>query len=137
MGTYYGVNATKNLTPSPQNSLDPSEQGGRVRWIHDSYEAAAVSGTIVMGGKVPQGAQILPFSKLYHDAMGSITIAVGTTVGGTELSAAEDVSSAGDVELGNDVDSFGTKLSSAANIYLTTNGAATGTLRLSLAYSMA
>jgi len=142
MATVYGVNKTKNLAPSHQNVIDPSEQGARVRWITDSYEAAGVAkgSSIVLGGKIPQGAQILPESKIYHDALGSNSaIAVGTAEFGVELSASEATTSAGTVELGADVDSFGTKETGAVEIWVTSSGsgALTGTLRLDLYYAMA
>lgn len=143
MATVYGVNKTKMNAGNHQNIISPDEQGARVRWMQDSYEAAGLvkGSSIVMGGKVPQGAQILPGSKVWHDALGgSSEIAVGTAELGVELSASEDTSSAGTVGL-NDagVDGFGTKLSSAVDIWVTVSGsgALTGTLRLDLYYAMA
>lgn len=142
MATVYGVNATKNNAPSHQNVLDPSEQGARVRWIHDKYEAvASAQGTsIVLGGKVPAGAQILPISAIYFDALGANSaLAVGTTELGAELLASTATTSAGTAALGGTVDTFGTKLSSASNIWVTVSGsgAITGTLRLDLYYAAA
>ena len=140
MATVYGVNATKNNSPNHQNIIDSPQYGGRVRWMHDSYEAAAVAkgSSIVMGQKVPKGAYILPISKVYHDALGANSaIAIGTSELGADLSASEDTTAAGTVEIGNDVDSFGAALSSDSNIWVTASGtgALTGTLRLDLYYS--
>jgi hypothetical protein len=142
MATVYGVNATKNNAPNPQNIIDPSEQGGRVRWVHDSYEAVAVvkGSSVILGGVIPAGAQILPGSKVYHDALGSnSSLAVGTSILGVELSALEITTGAGTVELGADVDGFGTKLAANKNIWVTVTGtgAITGTIRLDLYYAMA
>jgi hypothetical protein len=140
MATVYGVNATKNNAPNHQNIIDPSEQGGRVRWIHDAYEcAASPSGTdIVLGGEIPVGAQIVPgASFIYHDALGSINLVVGTSAAGVDLSASEDVTSAGNLVLNDAVDLFGTKTTSKVNVHVTPDGAATGTIRLSLMYVMA
>lgn len=139
MATVYGVNATKNNTPKPQNILAASQQGSRVRWIHDSYEASTVaSGSdIVMGGKVPANAIILPGSYVYHDALGAVNVSVGTSVSGVDLAAAEDVTSAGNIRLMHTVDLFGTETSAAVNIHLTPDGEITGTIRLSLLYAMA
>lgn len=137
MSTVYGVNATKNNTAGPRNAIDNPGYGGRVRWMHDSYECVATaSGTdIILGQKIPKGAHILPESKIYHDALGSANITVGTTAAGVDLSPAEDVSSAGTVELGNTVDLFGTALTGDSNIHVTPDAALTGTIRLSLLYS--
>lgn len=140
MATVYGVNATKNNAPNHQNIIDPSEQGGRVRWIHDSYEcAASPSGTdIVLGGEIPVGAQIVPgASYVYHDDLGTGNATVGTSAAGVDLAAAEDAGSAGNIILNNTVDLFGTKTTSKVNVHFTPLFTATGTIRLSLMYVMA
>ena len=142
MATVYGVNATKINSPSHQNTLSPDEQGGRIRWIHDSYEAAGVAkgSFIYLGNKVPAGAQILPGSKLYHDALGANSeLAVGTSELGVDLAASEVTTSAGTIEFNNTVDLFGTKGTAAKDIIVTISGAGaiTGTVRLSLMYAMA
>jgi len=140
MATVYGVNATKNNAPKPQNVIDPSEQGGRVRWIHDVYEAVTqVSGTdIVLGGVIPKGAQIIPgLSVIYHDALGTGNATVGTSAAGVDLAAAEAVTSAGSIVLNNTVDLFGTKTTDKVNVHFTPLLTITGTIRLSLAYAMA
>ena len=140
MATYYGVNATKINSPSFQNMLGPDQQGARVRWITDSYECVATaSGTdIVLGGKIPANAHILPGSALYHDDLGTANVVVGTTVGGSDLAASTDVgSAAGAVALNYGVDLFGTKSTAAANVHVTPDAALTGTIRLSIIYAMA
>jgi len=139
MTTYYSVNKTKNLAPSNSNILPAAENGSPVRFMHDSYEAAGVvkGSTIKMGGVIPKGAIIDPDSKLYHDALGSNSaLAVGTAALGVELSASEATTSAGTLELGADVDSFGTPLTADSEIYVSVSGtgAITGTLRLALKY---
>jgi len=141
MATTYGVNRTKIRAGGHQNIISPDEQGARVKWVHDSAEAAGVAkgSFIYMGGQIPAGAQILPESKIYHDNLGSNTaIAVGTSELGVELSASEATTAAGSVDLGADVDSFGTKLTAASDIIVTSSGsgALTGTLRLDLYYAV-
>lgn len=141
MATVYGVNATKNNAPCPQNVIDPSEQGARVRWIHDSYEcSASPSGTdIVLGGEIPAGAQIIPgISFLMGDDLGTGNMTVGTSAGGTDLAAAFDAGSAAwQTALNHTVDLFGTKTTSKVQVHVTPLFTATGTIRLSLAYAMA
>lgn len=138
MASVYGVNATKNNTPTHQNIIPGGEYGGRVRWMHDSYECAATaSGTdIVLGGKIPKGAYILPQSKVYFDDLGTVTVDIGLTAAGTELNSAVNMgAAAGSQELYGDAD-FGTALTAAAQIHLTPNASCTGTIRLSLMYAM-
>jgi hypothetical protein len=142
MATVYGVNATKNNAPNHQNIIDPSEQGGRIRWIHDSYEATGteVSGTdIILGGVIPAGAQIVPgASYVACDDLGTGNAKVGLTEDGAELAAAFDVGSAATITaLAATADLFGTKSSSKANVHFTPLMTATGTIRLSLMYVMA
>jgi len=140
MATVYGVNATKNNAPTHQNIIDPSEQGGRVRWIHDVYEAsAAPSGTnIIMGGLIPKGAQIVPgASYLYCDDTGSANAIIGITEDGEELMASTTIGTAAGLPLANTVDLFGTKLTTPSNVWVQIDGSTTGTLRLSLMYVMA
>jgi hypothetical protein len=141
MATVYGVNATKNNAPNHQNIIDPSEQGGRVRWIHDSYEcAASPSGTdIVLGGDIPVGAQIVPgCSYVYGDDLGTGNATVGTSAAGVDLAAAFNAGAAAFATALNDtVDLFGTKTTSKVNVHFTPLFTATGTIRLSLMYVMA
>jgi len=64
MGEYgKGVNYTKTLDPSSANIIDPGLLGGKVRVMQDT---AVISGStslssayIVVGGKLPTGAQIV------------------------------------------------------------------------------
>lgn len=140
MATVYGVNATLNNAPNPQSIIDPSEQGGRIRWIHDSYEcSSSPSGTdIIMGGLIPAGAQIVPgASYLYCDDTGSANAIVGISEGGEELMASTTIGTAAGLPLNDSVDLFGTKTTSKVNVHVTIDGSATGTLRLSLMYVMA
>lgn len=142
MATVYGVNATKINSPSHQNLLSPDEQGGRVHWMTDSYECATTaSGTdIILGGKIPQSAQVLPGSALYFDDLGTGTMTIGTTVSGVDLAADTNVgAAAGSVTLNNTVDLFGTKTTGFVNVHCTPHfaGTATGTIRLSLIYATA
>lgn len=140
MANVYGVNYTKFNTPSPENKVEGEQVGGRVRWIHDSYECSATaSGTVIYLGKLPKGAYVLPGSYLFHDALGSANVSVGTIIGSTTsataLSAAESVSSAGNIDLAETVDIVGTPMSGEAIIIAVPDAAITGTIRLSLAYA--
>jgi len=139
MATVYGVNATKINSPSFQNILGPDQQGARVRWIHDSYECVATaSGTdIILGGKIPANAHVLPGSALYHDDLGAANVTVGTTAAGAELAASTDVNNTTTIPLNNTVDLFGTKSTAAANVHVTPDAQLDGTIRLSIAYAMA
>lgn len=141
MATVYGVNATLTNSPKHQNILPADINGSRLRWMTDSYECATTaSGTdIVLGGKIPANAQILPGSKLYHDDLGTGTMTIGTTVSGVDLAADTNVgASAGSIVLNNTVDLFGTKTSAAVNVHCTPHfaGTATGTIRVSILYAM-
>ena len=139
MATVYGVNYTKFNTPTPENKVQGNQYNAPVRWVHDSYEAAGVAkGDFIYLGKVPEGCYILPESRIYHDNLGSNSaIAVGTSELGVDLSAEEATTAAGDVQLGGDVNSFGTATTAEVDIIVTASGAGalTGTIRLSLCYA--
>ena len=138
MATVYGVNATKNNSPSHQNVITGGQYGGRVHWMHDSYECSSTaSGTdIVLGGKIPAGAYILPQSEIWFDDLGTITVNIGTSAGGTDLGSAVDMgSAAGSYKLYNSAN-FGTALTAASQIHLTPLASATGTIRESILYVM-
>jgi hypothetical protein len=139
MATFYGVNYTKFNTPTPENKVQGNEYNAPVRFVHDSYECSATAkGSQIYLAKVPKGALILPESRIYHDNLGANSaLAVGIAEYGVELSASEATTAAGDIQLGGDVDSFGTALTANSDIIVTVSGtgAATGTIRLALYYA--
>lgn len=96
MADYYGVQATKTLTPTGANIVDPGLLGGRVRCMVDTYEAAAVAAgsTIQMGQALPKGARVLNVI-LAHDALGAATVDVGDADNADRYIDGADVSSAG------------------------------------------
>lgn len=140
MADYYGANATKSLTPTSGNILDPGVLGGKVRCMIDTYEAAAVGAgsTIQMGQSLPVGARIVGIS-LFFDALGSATISVGDAASAARYIAATSVASAGAVDMaeGDKVDGMAYEITGTndTEILLTTASAAiTGTVKLIVFY---
>lgn len=138
MANVYGVNYTKFNTPTPTNKVDGSEVNARVRWIHDKYEASAkAQGTVIYMAKLPNGARVLPESRLYHDALGANSaLSVGTVASPASLAASTATTSAGSIALGA-VDTFTSAVSTETAIVVTVSGtgAITGTIELSLYYA--
>ena len=149
MADYYGVQATKTLTPTGANIVAAGLLGGRVRCMIDTYEAAAeASGsTIQMGQALPVGAHVVGVI-LGHDALGSATIAIGDADLATRYLDATSVSSAGlltNFTDGDNVDGLGyavlgtgaTASADDTKILLTVGSAAiTGTLVLIVLYTV-
>ncbi len=141
MANVYGVNATKNNTPNHQNIIDGAQYGGRVRWMHDSYEASSTaSGTVIyLGQKIPSGSYVLPGSIVAHDNLGSANVTVGTIIDGTTdadaLVGTTAVNNTTNISLSNTVDTFGTALTGDAQVVVVPDAAITGTIRLSLLYA--
>lgn len=96
MADYYGVQATKTLTPTGANIVASGLLGGRVRVMVDTYEAAAeaAGSTIQMGQALPVGATVLGVW-LAFDALGGATIAVGDADDADRYLTATSVASAG------------------------------------------
>lgn len=140
MADVYGVNYTKTQDPKPENMISGIDTYAPVRWVTDSYETVATaSGTVIyLGYDLPAGAKIMPESKIFFDAQGANTeFKVGVYGDDDLLETSVVATSAGSAALGT-IDTFGTALSSAAPIIVTSigSGAMTGTFRLSLYYSM-
>jgi len=87
MATTYGNNKRKSVSSitSPAEMVSVAEQGGRMRVIYDTYEAAGdvatdnsgSNGTVVVIGTLPKGARIWNVM-LQADALGSsVTLSAG------------------------------------------------------------
>ena len=133
MANVYGVNYTKTVTPTPANKIDAAGWGGRVRFLSDTYEAAAAAqGTKVYLGKLPKGSVVLAQSNLTFDALGANSaLAVGYEGAPAAFVASTATTSAGSeafnkVALTDDVDVFAT---------VSGSGAITGTVGVDILYS--
>lgn len=133
MANKYGTTYTKTLTPTPANKVDATTWGGRVRYMYDTYEAAAVAqGDTIYLCKLPKGAKVLPQSTLVYDALGSNSaLAVGYGTTPAALLASTATTSAGSSNL------LSVSLASDADIFVTVSGtgAITGTVELNLLYA--
>jgi hypothetical protein len=133
MANKYGTTYTKTLTPTPANKVDATTWGGRVRYIYDVYEAAAVAqGDVIYLAKLPKGAVILPQSQLVYDALGSSSaLAVGYGTTPAALLASTATTSAGSANL------ISVSLSTDADVFVTVSGsgAATGTVAMHMLYA--
>jgi hypothetical protein len=147
--TVYGVNATKAYNSTPATKIDAAVDGGKVRLLYDSYEAAATaSGTIIelFGNRLPDGARILPDTEIWCDDLGTsasltlrtVDIADGDT--NTILTVA-DAHTAAVLTAGNaigNINTFPVEITESEKIQLVTGGgaAATGTIKVYLRYTL-
>jgi len=134
----YGDNATKALSPSPSNIINPGLVGGRLRVSVDTYEASslAAGSAIYMCPPLPAGAKVIGMV-LSYDALGSgVTLKVGDASDDDRYLAAASAASAGtrDNIL---IDAIGYEItSSTGQIIITTGGAAAiGTVKLVVLWS--
>jgi hypothetical protein len=78
MADYYGVNATKVLTPTSDNILSPGTLGGRVRVLTDSITVAAAGDETIAIGRELQAGAIIVGIQIKNAALGAnITLEVG------------------------------------------------------------
>lgn len=79
MATVYGVNATKFADAKPSNIVDGSQSAGSVRFFYDEYEASslAASDVILVGPKLPAGAQVIDIIVNFDDLGTGTTLDVG------------------------------------------------------------
>lgn len=97
MADYYGVNATKALTPTGANILDPGLLGGRVRVMLDEYEfsSTAATKTVAVGQKLPVGARVIGIDLAFDDLTdGGGTIDIGNAEDDDLFASAVDVGTA-------------------------------------------
>jgi ketopantoate hydroxymethyltransferase len=139
MSAVKGVNNTKVVAPSPTNILDPGLVGGRVRVSQDTYEASglAAASTIAMCGPLPVGAKVVGIS-LAHDALGAAaTLAVGdSTTAARYLAAASAVAAGSRNALLVDGLNFEITSTTTQILITTADYAATGTIKLTVFWTM-
>ncbi len=154
MATVYGVNRTILNSGTPDHTLAKGLSGGRVRAMIDTYEANALAANsvVLMGGKLPVGANIVDVI-LDHDALGGGTsIDVGDAADADRYIDGEDTSSAGTARAGNgeaaeDATAYVIATTDAADISDAANsdrqvqmtilgGSATGSIRLVTLYTI-
>jgi len=139
MSNYYGVNATKALTPTSDNILSGGLIGGKVKTMVDKYEASGLAdgSTISIGKALPVGAKVLGVS-LSYDALGaSATLEVGDAGAAARYLALAAASSAGNRQ-SIDVDGLGYEITGTSDtqILITlVGGAATGTIAIVVTFT--
>jgi len=146
MADYYGVSATKAITPIMDNRLDPGVFGGKVRCMLDSFEAAGevATKTIQVGQALPIGSRVIAVLVAFDDLSGAgATIDIGDADNDDRYASAIDVATAASYSVGTLVDGFcykvlGTGLTAGGDdtkILITINTAAiTGTLKAAILY---
>jgi len=142
MGTVYGVNRTLKRTGTV-NTIEPEIMGATVKWLYDSYEAAALaSGSVIeLGGlDLPAEARIVDWI-IDHDALADVTLKFGTKADDDEFMAATSAASADKKNFTDDgiAASLGFEIASGdgQTLIITTSGAsaATGTIKVAVAYT--
>lgn len=141
MATVYGVNKTLARTGTA-NTIEPEINGGKVRWIYDTYEAAALAAASVIelfGDKLPAEARIVDWT-IDHDALADVSIKFGTSASDAVLMAFTSAAAANQLSLKDDgVDSsLGYEIAAGTGqqLIITTSGpsTATGTIKVGVAY---
>ena len=142
MADYYGVNATKSLSPTADHILDPGVLGGKVRCMIDTYEAAgeAAAKTIQMGQTLPVGAKILGMTLAFDDlSAAGATISIGDAASSARYAAAIDVATAASYSVAILVDGLGYKITGTSDteiLLLIGVAAITGTVKLIVFYTV-
>ena len=142
MADYYGVNATKSLSPTADYILDPGVLGGKVRCMIDTYEAAgeAADKTIQMGQTLPAGARILGMTLAFDDlSAAGATISIGDAASSARYAAAIDVATAASYSVAILVDGLGYKITGTSDteiLLLIGVAAITGTVKLIVFYTV-
>jgi len=124
----------------PVDQVASKENFGRVRILHDTYEAAALpSGDKINIGKIPKGAKILD-AKIVADALGAgVTLELGDAGDPNRLVAATVFTSAAVGQMAaSEIDSgWGFIYTAETLLQLTVGvGAATGTIKTWVAYTL-
>lgn len=138
MSAVKGVNRTLMDTPTPVNRLNPGLFDGRVKAIHDYYEASslAAASTIDVGGLVPDGSYIVGIF-LSYDALGAATVDVGDDSDPNRYIDAQSVASAGSTfECLPDGHGYriGTNTDDNQLVITTASAAITGTISITIFY---
>jgi len=139
MSDVNGVNYQMTLNV-PVEPVMSKEFHGRVRVIHDTYEAAALAAGQTIGlGLIPKGAKIKS-AKILSDALGAgVTLSMGDAGDVDRLITATVFTSAGVGEMDeNQIDSgFGYEYTAETELILTVGvGAATGTIKAVIEYTL-
>ncbi len=139
MADYNGVNYAKSIL-TPPTILEVGENGGRVRFMYDLYEAIgnAIASRILMGPKLPKGARILPQSCLMTDDLGTTTtLAVGDGTTADRFLAATTCVTAKQQTFFTQQDELGKALTAETQLYLTVGAdTATGTIEVFILYTL-
>lgn len=126
MPAVLGVNATKLVTTTGENTVDAGYNKAHLKVMFDTYTASALTAgsTITMGDKLPVGAVIINI-KMINAALGaSSTISIGDSASAARYQAATSTASAAVVNMAVQA-GFGYKVTGTTDnqIVLTTAGA--------------
>jgi len=141
MATVNGVNRTLK-DAAGVNTIEPEVQGGKVRWLFDSYEASSLaSGSVIelFGEDLPAEARIVDWI-IDHDALGTVTLAFGTSADDNEFMTQTSCSGADKKNFTDDgvAASLGFEIASGdgQTLIITNTGAsaASGTIKVAVAY---
>jgi hypothetical protein len=142
MATVYAVNRTLKNTGTV-NTIDPEDQGAKVKWVYDEYEASALAeGSVIelFGIDLPVGARIVDWI-IDADALSTVTLSFGTSADADEFLALKATANTADkfnytddgvaASLGFEIEE-----GDGQTLIITTSGpsAATGTIKVAVAY---
>ena len=142
MASVYGVARTLKRTGTV-NTIDPQIQGASIKWVYDSYEAAALaSGSTIelFGMDLPAGARIVDWI-IDHDALSTVDLEFGTKDDVDEFMASTSCASADKKNFTDDgvAASLGFEITEGdgQKLVITNSGAsaATGTIKVAVAYT--
>jgi hypothetical protein len=139
MASVKGVNFT-NITSTPVVNTASKEAYGKLRVTYDTYEASSLaSGSDISVARLPKGATVYDVV-IHHDALGSgVTLAVGDSSDADRYIAATAAATAGKVIMSEDgaIDGFAYEQTAETDVLITTGGgAATGTIKVAVIYSV-
>ena len=104
----------------------------------DSYEAAALAAGTIVIADLPVGAKVQEIV-VYHDALGAITLDIGDSTDASRYIAAPASVAAAGAFTNDTVDGFNYVIGTNADdnlILLTNSGAATGTIKTAVKYTL-
>jgi hypothetical protein len=147
MGTVYGANATKALTPSGSDIIDQASGNAKLCVTYDSYEASALASasTIMMGSKLPVGARVIDVAIMADDMGSTVTCDVGDVAdpdryldGVPVTTATESWSLLSDTANLGEINGFGYVITGDDDdqIMITTAGIWTGTIKMAVFYAI-
>lgn len=149
MGTVYGVNKTKLLSPIGSNILDGGLNKAKVVTMYDTYEASALAaGSVIkVCDKIPVGAIVTRIDVVFDDLGTGNTIDVGDAldvdryVDGADVATAASSASFPNATciagVGYQIVDTGVASTSSNQIQITVLGAAaTGTIKVLVQYAI-